>query len=622
MIVKFIKLKLHNFMSFGDAEIELDQSGFTIVSGRNNKTEDLSKSNGSGKSSIWEGISYALTGDTIRGTKDIVNMNADDGAYVTLDFAIDGNKYQILRSKGSKDYGTSLKVVIDGKDVSGKGIRDTEKILSERLGDLNASLLGSVIILGQGLPQRFTNNTPAGRKEVLETLSKSDFMIEDIKSRISDRKQYLSNESDKLKMTRLMNEGKISVLQSNIDRIHNTLSELKDESEVRERISTLSEKVRNIEAEICGIDNSISDMEESVQKLRDEYVTISSQTNSKVADENAEMDRLLSPLTAKQSNITAQITILKNEIKRISQIKDVCPTCGQKIPNVVKPSTSDQEAQISALEYSLNGVCSDIENVKMLYENRLQMITDESNSRKNIVTDSANKIKKQIDEKKSVRTELTSKLSPITSALNAANVDLDTLLNRRNDMMKQCEDYKAEIDSIQSVLDAHISEELDVNQRLEIINKFDTIVKRDFRGYLLRNVIDYIDRKAKEYSKDVFGTELLSFTLDSNNIKISYDNKQYENLSGGERQKIDIIIQFALRDMLCQYLGFSSNIIVIDECFDNLDSTGSQKIINMISSKLKDVESVFVVTHHTDLSIPYDREITVVKDASGVSYIE
>jgi hypothetical protein len=42
----------------------------------------------------------------------------------------------------------------------------------------------------------------------------------------------------------------------------------------------------------------------------------------------------------------------------------------------------------------------------------------------------------------------------------------------------------------------------------------------------------------------------------------------------------------------------------------------------MISSKLKDVESVFVVTHHTDLSIPYDREITVVKDASGVSYIE
>lgn len=622
MIVRFIKLKLHNFMSFGDAEIELNQSGFTIVSGRNNKDEDLSKSNGSGKSSIWEGISYALTGDTIRGTKDVVNMNTSDGAYVILDFEMDSDRYRILRSKNSKEYGTSLKVTVNGKDVSGKGIRDTEKILSERLGDLNASLLGSVIILGQGLPQRFTNNTPAGRKEVLETLSKSDFMIEDIKSRISDRKQYLSNESDKLKMTRLMNEGKISVLQSSIDRIHNTLSELKDESEVRERISTLSEKVRNIEAEICGIDNSISDMEESVQKLRDEYVAISSQTSSKVADENAEMDRLLSPLTAKQSNITAQITILKNEIKRISQIKDVCPTCGQKIPNVVKPSTSDQEAQISALEYSLNGVCSDIENVKMLYENRLQMITDESNSRKNTVTDSANKIKKQIDEKKSVRTELTSKLSPITSALNAANVDLDTLLNRRNDMMKQCEDSKAEIDSIQSVLDTHISEELDVNQRLEIINKFDTIVKRDFRGYLLRNVIDYIDRKAKEYSKDVFGTELLSFTLDSNNIKISYDNKQYENLSGGERQKIDIIVQFALRDMLCQYLGFSSNIIVIDECFDNLDSIGCQKVVNMISSKLRDVDSIFVVTHHTDISIPYDREITVVKDASGVSYIE
>ena len=47
------------------------------------------------------------------------------------------------------------------------------------------------MILGQGLPQRFSNNTPSGRKEVLEKLSKSDFMIDDLKVRVRSRLDQL-----------------------------------------------------------------------------------------------------------------------------------------------------------------------------------------------------------------------------------------------------------------------------------------------------------------------------------------------------------------------------------------------------------------------------------------------
>ena len=107
-----------------------------------------------------------------------------------------------------------------------------------------------------------------------------------------------------------------------------------------------------------------------------------------------------------------------------------------------------------------------------------------------------------------------------------------------------------------------------------------------------------------------------------NNIEISYCDKQYENLSGGERQKVDLIIQFSIRDMLSQFLNFSSNILVADEIFDNCDSVGCQKIINMISNKLTDVESIFIVTHHeNELMIPYDSKLTVVKNNYGISEI-
>lgn len=144
---------------------------------------------------------------------------------------------------------------------------------------------------------------------------------------------------------------------------------------------------------------------------------------------------------------------------------------------------------------------------------------------------------------------------------------------------------------------------------------------RDFRGYLLSNVINYINSKAKEYCKDVFSTELLDFELSGNNILISYNKRDYENLSGGERQKIDLIVQFAIRDMLCKFLNFSSNIIILDELFDNLDSFGCQKILDLISSKLTEVENIYIVTHHSDISIPYDNEIVVEKGVNGISRI-
>ena len=153
---------------------------------------------------------------------------------------------------------------------------------------------------------------------------------------------------------------------------------------------------------------------------------------------------------------------------------------------------------------------------------------------------------------------------------------------------------------------------------LDIVNKFDTALKRDFRGYLLATVIEYIAARAKEYSKVIFETDKIDFKLDGNNIEISYMNKSYENLSGGEKQKIDLIIQFSIRDMLCNHLGFTSNILVLDEVFDALDMIGCQKVLDVISS-LSDIKNIFIVTHRKDLSIPCDKELIVVKSSAGIS---
>ena len=98
-------------------------------------------------------------------------------------------------------------------------------------------------------------------------------------------------------------------------------------------------------------------------------------------------------------------------------------------------------------------------------------------------------------------------------------------------------------------------------------------------------------------------------------------DKAYENLSGGEKQKIDLIIQFSIRDMLCTHIGFTSNILVLDEVFDSLDMVGCQRVLDLIAS-LTDIKNVFIVTHRKDLSIPCDKEIVVIKSPEGISELQ
>ena len=120
-------------------------------------------------------------------------------------------------------------------------------------------------------------------------------------------------------------------------------------------------------------------------------------------------------------------------------------------------------------------------------------------------------------------------------------------------------------------------------------------------------------------AKFIFNTDKINFSLNGNNIDISYCDKQYENLSGGEKQTVDLIVQFSIRDMLCKFLNFSCNILVVDEIFDNLDSIGCQRVINLISTELSDISSIFVITHRGDLEIPYDHELIVEKNEKGIS---
>ena len=624
MRIKFQRVLIENFMAIGSAEIDLQDRGFTLISGINNCPQDNAASNGSGKTSLTNAIFFALTGETAQGvSKNLANIHTKEGARVELDFEVDSVPYKLIRYKDHSKFGNNLQIFVNGEDKSGKGIRDSEKTLSELLPDITSSFLGSVIILGQGMPQKFADNTPSGRKEVLEKLSKSDFMLEDIKNRLSTRKAALSIDLRAAEDALLSHNSSIAAYERQCASYQDQLKSLEEDptlldaqieekqkrcvelSQLREAAGTekqqAQQELEDITAQQLAATGLYSD---GCQKIRDVYRATKEEFQAKVFE------------------LSAEVRALQSEIKQLQSISDVCPTCGQKLPDVHKVDTAEKEAELQLLSQKYREAQAALSDLtakesqeligcKTAYEQQQVSTSNALSAARAAVAN----LGKRID---SINAEFNSQ----NALLGALQAKKEGYEQRQAALQQDLVAAQAEIEKLQAEIVYITLDRDDAKARLEAISKMTTIATRDFRGFLLTNVIDYLNKQCKSYSFDVFKTELVDLTLEGNNLNISYDGKLYENLSGGEQRKLDIIVQFALSDMLKQMSGFSSSILVLDEIFDGLDAQGCDAIVSTITKRLLDVESIFIVTHRANLMIPADSTITVVKGADGISTIQ
>ena len=613
----FNRVHLHNFFSFEDVELDLSNMGYTIVSGVNTRSVDNSQSNGSGKSSIFNGICYALTGETSQGLKNnIENIYADvNDCWVELDFNVDDDHFIVKRIKTPY---SNMQITLNDVDISGKGIKESSKVLSEYLPDLTSMLIGSIIILGQGLPYRFANNHPGGRKELLEKLTKSDYLIQSIRDKLDMRqlelRQLLRTHEDRLVST----QTQVSIYEGQLNNLNQELSNLGTNEDVEERLKNIHINISKCLGEIGSFSTEKTKCEnkaDELHKILNDKVLegYENKFNEDTKDLKSELDTLK---TASIS-LKSEINTLKNEIKKLDSVVDICPTCGQKIPGVHKINTESQKKLLESKKIELNKMSSDIfyeeetynsihNRYKNQYDDELKSLTDEINLYQSKFKEYS-QLLLNVNKKYNDLMKEEIEVKNFETNFNKIRSDIDNLKIQLNDL------YKTK-DEINSYI-------LDDNNHLQVIQSLITLTKKEFRGILLENVIKYMNDKIKQFSQVVFNNDLLSFELNANYIDIKYDGKYYESLSGGEKQKIDIIIQLALRELLSTQLNIHSNILVVDEIFDNLDSVGCQGVMNLISA-MNDIDSVFIISHHTsDLQISYDTEIIVTKEESGISTI-
>lgn len=620
--IDFEKVIIHNFGSYGHTELDLKSKGFCLVSGKNNFKKDNALSNGSGKSFIWSAICYAITGETLNGLHtNLKNINIEDDnkCYVKLLFKVNADEYEITRHATPK---ADLQIIKNGTDVSGKTYRESEKKLGDLLPDLTHDLIASTIIIGQGMPNKFSSFSPSGRKELLEKLTKSDFMIEDIKNRIALRQNELSRKIQECSDSILVNGTKLSAAKKDLERIEKELTETVKPD--------FDKELKESDDLLKSIDKDITRLTES-RKSADTQIEAANGTLLTVTQEKAEKLRMLSDSyhaaidPVNQEKLTAETTIrnLTAEVNRLKAVKDTCPTCGQKLPGMIKPDTSAQEAQIKALNESLIPLKNRINEINLKSNDYKRQIEDET-------AEKESKLNVLLTELKKDRVAVINELNDCSQNYNTEKEKYNKLAFEKDNWdrhQKLLNDSIAElqksINSLENLVTITTTAKIDLEAHLAVVKKMDSLAKRDFRGYLLANIIKYIDKKAKDYSEIVFGTRDLNVYIDGNALDISYCNKMFDNLSGGEKQRVDLILQFAIRDMLNVYLNSGANILVLDEITDFLDKTSCAAVMKLIEKELNTIESVFIVSHHADeLGIPVDSEIKVIKNADGISQIQ
>ena len=104
------------------------------------------------------------------------------------------------------------------------------------------------------------------------------------------------------------------------------------------------------------------------------------------------------------------------------------------------------------------------------------------------------------------------------------------------------------------------------------------------------------------------------------NVSDELGLRSYEMYSGGEAFRVNLALRIALSRVLSQRTGAPLPTLFIDEGFGTQDTSGRERILDVISSIEDDFDKIIVITHLDDLKDMFPVRIEVQKDHNGSTF--
>lgn len=647
MNIKFKSIDIYGFRSLNKVSVSLDNQGIVIVKGIN-EYEDKATSNGSGKSSIFEALIYAIFEETSSGEKDVENRILKDGYSIDLKFDIDNDHYRIFR-QCKKDKST-VSFYKNEEDISARNKTDTNKLIQNTL-NINKNIFLDSIFLSQNAVTNLASLSPTARKERLEILTNTDQIIEEFKEKIKERQnQYEANCVD-CRSNIDKNNGKKESLNNQIQQLQYKIEEQKQEIErkkqlgdikdIEQQIDKLNENIRNNEESISAIEESIINVDNGIKEFNNKIEEYNNQYNelqTKILQKQSDISSLQFDLTKQDSekqHIQQNIERIKQEIEKIKN-SDTCPTCGRKYDNI-------NEEHINQLIQEKNNLIKD--NTVKIQE--IEKVKDEINSKLYLENNiyeglhlSANEInsyitpiKEQIQIKEAEKTttnmlkiQKNNEINEYRQKINNLQNIKEELLKVENNNIKEYEDLITQYNNDTKILDEEINklnEEYNKNDSyVQVIKNILQLITKEFRTYLLKNSIAYLNKHLQEYSIQLFSNEKDVIKIEESDTKLNIylGNATYESLSGGEKTRVNIALLLAQKSLANVIGNMACNLIILDEILGYCDSEAESSVINLITNELDSLETIYMISHK-EIPIGYDNILTIVKDKNGLSQV-
>jgi exonuclease SbcC len=239
-----IKLSLSGFLSYRDPQ-EVNFTGFDLAC--------ISGANGAGKSSLLDGITWALFGQARKRDDAVINMQSTS-AEVAYTFEYEGNLYRVTRVK-PRDKTTVLEFHVKTKDGSWKALtersmRATEARIEEIL-RLDYETFVNASFFLQGKADQFTQQRPADRKRILSSILDLEIW-----------ETYRKATAEQRKLT----ENQIAALDGRLQEIN---AELSEEDQRKEKLHSIEEQLKTISEAVGAQTKLLEELREKATLLNE-----------------------------------------------------------------------------------------------------------------------------------------------------------------------------------------------------------------------------------------------------------------------------------------------------------------------------------------------------------------
>ena len=559
-MILFKTIRWKNFLSTGN--------NFTEVDFRKSNTNLIMGSNGSGKSTILDALTFVLYNKPFRkiNKPQLVNSVNEKDCLVEIEFSIGSREYKVIR--GIKP--NVFEIWIDGKVQNQDAAQaDQQKKLEEGILKLNYKSFTQTVILGSATFVPFMQLTSSNRRDIVEDLL--DIKIfSTMNGILKDRVRSCNEVIREASIRKDMIEDKIEMQESFIKDI---------EKSGKERIDRKEKQVENLHKEVDVI---MDENDEKTLKIMDELQPkLENLNNTK---------KTLKKLNTIKVKLEQKIQNIVEEHKFFED-NTVCPTCTQPLEEQFR---LDKIVDIQEKSKELNEGYKELEaaiNVEQEKDIEFTNCSSEINRLNNDISTNNVRISGINRQIKNLRKEI----QDVADQVSNRNTERETLRNLKEDLDKTEKERSSQREEV-SYLDFAHSLMKDGGVKSKIIKKYLPLMNQQINKYL--QMMDfYINFSLDEEFKESIRSPI-------------HEDFSYDSFSEGEKMRIDLSLLFTWRDIAKMRNSASTNLLILDEIFDSsLDGAGTDFFTTIIRFVIQDAH-VFVISHKTDeLMDKFDRVI-------------